>query len=304
MSVVKNLKKVIRYLTNREFRYLVNADLGLYDNVPDEEYITRKFRAKLGYPLNLDNPTTFNEKIQWLKLFEKKPQYCAMVDKCEAKKYVAEVIGEEYVVPLLGVWDSFDEIDFESLPERFVLKCTHDSGGLVIVKDKKKLNKKKARRKLEKSLRKDFFYCGREWPYKGMRRRSIAEEYLEDTRTKELRDYKFFCFNGEAKCYKVDFDRFIEHKANYYDMDSHIIEIGEFVCPPDFNRDIKAPEHVELMRELAEKLSAGLPFLRVDFYEVDGRVYFGEMTFYPNSGFGKFVFDGNDELLGSWIHLR
>ena len=286
---------------NRCFLWL--AYHGLLNKWPDEKYIKRKFKAKLGYSLNLDNPQTFNEKLQWLKLHDRKPIYTTMVDKYEVKKYVASIIGEEYIIPTLGIWDSFDEIDFDSLPNQFVLKCTHDSGGLVIVKDKSEFDKRKALKQIEKSLKTNYYYLGREWPYKNVKPRIIAEAYMEDRGTSELRDYKFFCFGGVAKCYKVDFDRFIEHRANYFTLDGELMRLGEEICPPDFEKYIPRLTILDKMKELAETLSKGHPFLRADFYDVDGKIYFGELTFFPASGFGKFIYEGNDELLGSWIEL-
>lgn len=288
-------------INNRCFLWL--AYHGFLNKMPDEKFIKRVFKAKLGYSLNLDNPQTFNEKLQWLKLHDRMPIYTTMVDKYAVKDYVASVIGAEYIIPTLGVWDSFDEIDFDSLPDQFVLKCTHDSGGLIIVKDKTKLDKTAARNRIEKSLKTNYYYLGREWPYKDVKPRVIAEAYMEDSATAELRDYKFFCFNGEAKCYKVDFDRFIGHRANYFTVDGKLLKLGEAVCPPDFKKEITAPATLKLMRKLAEKLSKTQTFLRVDFYDVDGTIYFGELTFFPASGFGRFIYDGNDELLGSWIKL-
>lgn len=270
---------------------------------PDSIYLKIMYQVYIHKPLNLMNPQTFNEKLQWLKLHDRKPIYTTMVDKYEAKKYVASIIGEQYIIPTLGVWERFDDIDFNSLPNQFVLKCTHDSGGLVICRDKNSFDKSAAKKKIEKSLKRNYYWCGREWPYKNVKPRIIAEKYMQDTNTAELRDYKFFCFGGVAKCYKVDFDRFIEHNANYFTPDGELMKLGEEVCPPDFKRDIPAPVNLEKMKELSAKLSEVSPFLRTDFYEVDGKTYFGELTFYPASGFGKFIYEGNDKLLGSWLKL-
>ena len=296
-------KRLIRFLTNPDYRFESFGTRGYLKNMPDDVYLSRMFKAKVGYPLNLTSPKTFNEKLQWLKLHDRKPIYTTMVDKYAVKDYVASIIGEQYIIPTLGVWDNFDDIDFDALPNQFVLKCTHDSGGLVICKDKSKLDIKKAKKKINKSLHRNYYYMFREWPYKDVKPRIIAEKYMEDHSTSELRDYKFFCFGGTAKCYKVDFDRFVSHKANYFTSDGELMKLGEEVCPPNFEKDIPIPENLNKMKEFAEKLSATLPFLRADFYDVDGKVYFGELTFYPASGFGKFIFDGNDELLGSWIKL-
>ena len=230
-----------------------------------------------------------------------------MVDKYKVREYIKEKIGEEYLIPLIGVWNKPDDIDFETLPNQFVLKCNHNSGlGMYICKDKSKLTSKgieTIRKNLAKGLAQDYYLTGREWPYKDVPRKIICEKYMEDTGTSELRDYKFFCFNGVAKCYKVDFDRFVGHKANYFTSDGDLMKIGEEVCPPDFNKELPIPANLEKMKELAAKLSETQPFLRTDFYDVDGKVYFGELTFYPASGFGKFIYDGNDEILGSWIKL-
>lgn len=275
----------------------------LLDHLSDPMYLRLMYYVNFHKRLDLKNPRSFNEKLQWLKLYDRKPEYIAMVDKYEAKQYVAERIGQEYIIPTLGVWNCFDDINFDSLPEQFVLKCTHDSGGLVICRDKAKLNKEVARAKIERSMRRNYYYNGREWPYKGVKPRIIAEKYMIDKRFEELRDYKFFCFNGQAKCFKVDFDRFIEHHANYYDEENNLLRFGEIICPPEYSRYIEFPQTLSKMKELAELLSTEIPFLRADFYDVDGKVYFGELTFFPAAGFGKFTEDEWDFKLGEWIKL-
>ena len=290
---LKDPKRVVNVLAAR----------GVLNFLPDEQYLKLRYWAAFGRKLDLENPSRFTEKLQWLKLHDRKPEYSRMVDKYEAKQYVADKIGEEYIIPTLGVWDSFDEIDFESLPDKFVLKCTHDSGGLVICKDKKSLDKDKARTKIEKSLKNNYYLWGREWPYKNVKPRIIAEQFMVDSKTEDLRDFKFFCFGGQVRCFKVDFDRFIEHRANYYDEKSHILNFGEVMCPPDYNKKIELPKSIGKMEKLAQKLAEEHPFLRADFYDVDGKVYFGEMTFYPASGFGAFTDDEWDKLLGSWIPM-
>lgn len=269
----------------------------------DTVYLKLIYRLIFGRKLDLKNPQTFNEKLQWLKLNNRKPEYSIMVDKYEVKKYIAEKIGEEYVIPTLGVWDNFDDIDFDLLPNQFVLKCTHDSGGLVICKDKSKLDIAKAREKINKALTRRFYYFGREWPYKAVKPRIIAEKYMVDESVSELRDYKFFCFGGVCKCLKVDFDRFIEHRANYYDPQGNLLDLGEKICPPNKEKVIVLPDNKEKMLHLAEKLSANIPFLRVDFYDVNGKIYFGELTFFPASGWGEFTDEKWDYKLGEWIKL-
>ena len=297
------LRRINKFITDSEARFLFLNSLGVYNRMSDERFLKKAFKVIMKKKLNLDNPQTFNEKLQWLKLYDRKPIYTTMVDKYEVKKYVASIIGEEYVIPTLGIWERFDDIDFDALPNRFVLKCTHDSGGLAICTDKSKFDKLSAKKKLERSLQRNFYWVGREWPYKNVKPRIIAEEYMEDTGIAELRDYKFFCFGGVAKCYKVDFDRFIAHKANYFTVDGKQMKLGEKICPPDFDKTISIPANIGKMKEFAEKLSEAQPFLRTDFYDVDGKVYFGELTFYPANGFGRFIDEENDKLLGSWIKL-
>ena len=211
-------EKLKKYCADSSYRFVVNAALGLYNSMPDRDYLERKFEALMGTPLHLDAPQTFNEKLQWLKLYDRKPEYTRMVDKYRVREYITQKIGAEYLIPLLGVWDSPDEIDFAALPEQFVLKCNHNSGlGMCICKDKSTLDLRKVRRELRKGLRQDYYLPGREWPYKDVPRKIIAEKYMIDNDVNELRDYKFFCFRGEVKCFKVDFDRFIDHRANYFD---------------------------------------------------------------------------------------
>lgn len=276
----------------------------LLDWLPDKQYLQLMYWANLHRKLDLKNPKGFNEKLQWLKLYNRKPEYTVMVDKYAAKQYVAERIGKKYIIPTLGVWENFDDIDFNSLPDQFVLKCTHDSGGLVVCKDKSSLDKVVAKEKIEKSLKRNYYWSGREWPYKNVKPRIIAEQYMQDERTGDLRDYKFFCFGGMVKCFKVDFDRFIEHHANYYDLDGNILDFGEADYPPNPQKVIALNESIlREMEYLAEKLSYDSPFLRVDFYDVNGKIYFGEMTFYPASGFGKFTSDEGDIIMGEWIDV-
>lgn len=271
--------------------------------ISDKAYLKYMYRAHLGKKLDLKNPKTFNEKLQWLKLYNRNPRYVDLVDKYEVKRIVAEEIGEEHIIPTLGVWERFEDIDFDTLPNQFVLKCTHDSGSVVICRDKSTFDMEKAREKLARKLKSNLFWHGREWPYKNVKPRILAEKYMEDKSLGELRDYKFFCFGGKVKCFKIDYDRFLEHRANYYRPDCGLLRFGEAVCPPDFERKISFPDSLEKMVELAEKLSCGQPFLRVDFYDVNGQLYFGELTFFPASGFGPFVPEEWDLTLGEWIDL-
>lgn len=258
----------------------------------------------MGKKLDLENPKTFNEKIQWLKLYDRKPLYTKMVDKYEAKKYVAELIGEEYIIPTLGVWDRFEDIDFDALPNQFVLKCTHDSGGLVICRDKTQFDKDAAKSKIKKCMKRNYYLHAREWPYKNVRPRIIAEKYMEDAETQELRDYKFFCFNGIPKIMFVSSERQSrkeEVKIDFFDMDYNHLPIRK--GHPNAPVLPKKPEAFETMKVLAEKLSSGVPLLRVDFYEVNGKCYFGELTFSSGGGMGPFDPEEWDYRFGEWITL-
>lgn len=270
----------------------------------DELFLKIQYRLRIGKKLDLNNPTSFNEKLQWLKLYDRKPEYSIMVDKYLAKKFVADKIGEEYIIPTLGVWDSADEIDFNNLPNQFVLKCNHNSGGLVICKDKTKLNIAKAKSVLSEAMKQDYYYTGREWPYTNVRRKIIAEVYMEDVATKELRDYKFFCFDGVVKALFIASDRQNpneETKFDFYDSDFNHLECRN--GHPNATVSPQCPQSFETMKKLASNLSIGIPHLRVDFYEIDGKVYFGEMTFYHNSGFVPFEPEEWDLKFGSWINL-
>ncbi len=270
----------------------------------DKAYVKLIYRLYIGKKLNLKDPKTFNEKLQWLKLYDRKPEYTRMVDKYEAKRYVAELIGEEYIIPTLGVWDRVEDIDFDTLPEQFVLKCTHDSGSVVICRDKSNFDAKKAMELLEKKLKSNLFWHGREWPYKNLNPRIIAEEYMEDKKTAELRDYKFFCFNGEVKALFVAVDRQKsgeEVKFDFFDSDFNWLPFKQ--GHPHASVRLEKPVCFEEMKNLASKLSAGIPHVRVDFYEVNGKIYFGEMTFFHFCGIIPFEPEEWDYKFGEWIKL-
>ena len=282
------------------FVFLSNRGINLFN---DKTYLKIRYYATFKKNLNLQNPQTFNEKLQWLKLNDRKDIYTKMVDKYEAKSYVSKIIGNKYIIPTLGIYNNFDEIDFNKLPNQFVIKCTHDSGGLVIVTDKSKLDIEKSKKKINKSLKRNYYYPGREWPYKNVKPRIIIEKYMKDNSINDLMDYKFFCFNGKCKFFKIDFNRLTKHQANYYDTKGNILPFGEEICPPDFAKKLELPVNLKKMINLAEKLSQNITFLRVDFYEINGNIYFGELTFYPASGFGKFQPEEWDLKLGNLIDL-
>ena len=281
------------------------ANNGFLNWMPDETLLKLMYKARMGKTLNLDNPKSFSEKLQWLKLYDRNPLYTKLVDKYEVRKYIAETIGEEYLIPLYGVWDHPDEIDFDSLPDQFVLKCTHDSGSVIICDDKSKFDKSTAIKKLKKAQKFNFFYHGREWPYKNVVPRIIAEKYmLNSDSSSELSDYKWYCFDGVAKAMLIVTDRQTpgeETKYDYFDMSfchQPLLWGG-----PNATRTIEKPISFELMRELAEQISQGIPQVRVDFYEADGHIYFGEMTFYDGCGMSPFQPEKWDAIFGDWIQL-
>ena len=223
------LKRLIRagckYLASSDYRFLINSSFGMYNDMPDDVYLKRKYEACLGKELNLENPQTFNEKLQWLKLHDRKPEYTMMVDKYRVREYIARTIGEEYLIPLLGVWEDPEDIDFDALPEQFVLKCNHNSGlGMCICKDKTKLDIEKVKRELRKGLAQDYYLTGREWCYKNVVRCVIAEKYIQDSHGK-LDDYKLMCFNGNVRCSFVCSDRFSPKglHVTFFDRDWKVI---------------------------------------------------------------------------------
>ena len=302
---MKNILKGIGlFITNKRKRTDFLARHGFYNYMSDEDFLKMRFKAIFGYDLDLENPKGYNEKLQWLKLYDRKPLYTTLVDKYEVKKYIADLIGEEYVIKTLGIYDKFDDIDFEKLPNQFVMKCTHDSGGIVICKDKTKLDIKKAKKKIEKSLKTNYYYRGREWPYKNVKPRIIIEEYLSDGSGKSINDYKFFCFDGVAESVMVCTERETGHpKFYFFDKEWNLkkYNIRGKEAPEGFT--LPKPDCIDEMFALAEKLSKGIPYVRVDLYCIDGLVYFGEMTFYPDSGFDANLLKESDAHWGEMLIL-
>ena len=303
MEIKRKVAAAAKLALNPEYRFLFLGSRGFLKNMPAEAFLKQMYRIRMGRTLNLHNPVLYTEKLQWLKLYDHRPEYSTIVDKYAVKQYVAEKIGEEYVIPLLGVWDRVENIDFESLPQRFVLKTTHDSGGIVICTDKSKLDVAAARKKLAYFLKRNYYDCNREWPYLNVPHRIIAEAYMEDTSTQELRDYKFFTFGGEPKVLYIAQGRGKGEPtvADFFDMEfNHLpftIDHDMAAVPPE------RPHCFEEMKRLAAVLSEGTPQLRVDFYEVDGKVYFGEMTFFHCSGMDAFHPEEWDRIFGNWVNL-
>ena len=294
-----NTQKILTYVKNPMRAFVKLGGLGFFNWMSDETYLKIAFHSLIGKKLDLKHPQTFNEKLQWLKLYDRKPIYTTMVDKYEAKKYVANILGEQYIIPTLGVWDKFEDIDFDKLPSQFVLKCTHDSGGLVICRDKSKFDIEAARKKISRSLKRNYFWQGREWPYKDVKPRIIAEKYL----TGDLPDYKFMCFNGEPRAIQFCNNRFTgkELTMTYYDVDWKKLPFEREGHPN--TSIVPPPPQLDKMRKLAEILSKDIPFVRIDLYENNQQLYFGEMTLYPGSGFPRFTPEEWDKIVGDWIKL-
>lgn len=305
---MKLISHIRDYLFNPYKRKSYNVSIVrrmgfLGDSLDDRSYLKRLFKLKMGKRLDLSNPKTFNEKLQWLKLYNRKPEYTVMVDKYKVRDYVSDKIGEKYLIPLIGVWDDPDEIDFDTLPNQFVLKCNHNSGRVYICKDKESFEISKVKKELKKDLKIDYYLPGREWPYKNVPRKIIAEKYMTDETGTSLRDYKFYCFDGKAKVVGIYQDRNTDKETtgDFFDMDFNWLDFT-FNMP---NAKIKPskPNKFDKMIEIAEILSEGIPHVRVDLYLSNNKIYFGELTFFDGSGFDKIEPIEWDYKLGSWIKL-
>jgi len=271
----------------------------------DKAFLKLRYRTIFHKKLDLKDPKTFNEKLQWLKLYDRKPEYGIMVDKQAVKDFVAEKIGAEHLIPTIGVWDRPEDIDFNSLPNQFVLKCNHDSGSVVICRDKALFDQQKAVEKLRRKMDNSVFWFGREWPYSRVKPCVIAETYMEDETQKQgLTDYKFYCFNGEPKFLyvSVGLEDHSSATISFLNLDwtlapFHRMDFKPLKSPPP------KPKNYEKMIAYAKKLSCGFPFLRVDMYEIQGKLYFSELTFTPSAGFTPFVPDEWDATIGAWLEL-
>lgn len=274
---------------------------GVFRWLPDKLHLKLMYYVNFKKKLNLNNPSTYTEKIQWLKLYDRNPLYTKLVDKYEVREYIKSKIGEEYLIPLIGKWDSLGEIDWDELPNQFVLKTTHDSGGVVVCSSKKDFDIEKACNKLEKSLKSNYYHNSKEWPYKNVPKKIIAEEYMYDDSQNGLNDYKFYCFHGEPKAILIASNRSIDVNYDYFDLDFNHLPISL----KNSKDNIEKPKNFEKMIDLSKKLSKEFPHVRVDFYEVDGRIYFGELTFYSDSGFGYWGdnHDKYDQKFGNWLTL-
>ena len=276
ISYIVEPKKIILYLMNKNYLSFI----------PDETFLKMKYKLMMGTKLDLENPKTFNEKLQWLKLHDRNPEYTKMVDKYEAKEYVANIIGKEYIIPTLGVWDKFDDIDFDALPNEFVLKPTHTSGNVFICKDKSKIDYKKLKKQVNKWLKRDYYKIHREWPYKNVKPRIIAEEYMENKDHTSIKDYKFYCFNGQADYVMICTGRETGHpKFYFYNKEWKFMRNMSNDGMKLEGKLEEKPIGIEKMFEIAEKLSQGIKFVRMDLYNVNEKIYFRRIYVFPSSGF-------------------
>ena len=300
----------INLLKHNRSEFFASILMHLNFLFPDKLYLTLLFRLKMGYWMDWKNPKTFSEKLQWLKLYDRRPEYTTIVDKCAVKEYVAKLIGEEYIIPTLGVWDRPEDIDWDSLPQKFVLKTTHGGGGsgVVICKDKKTFNKDVAIAKLKRSLSKCIYKSLREWPYKNVDRKILAEALLEEStpakNNTDLPDYKFYCFNGEPIYCQVIRDRRSKETIDFYDMEwSHMPFVGLNPVVTNGLNPVAKPICLHEMIDISRNLSLGIPFSRIDLYVINDKIFFGEITFYPASGMGGFTPVEWNEELGDMIQL-
>lgn len=272
------------------------------NHLTDKAYLSLMYEARLGKKMDWNYPRTFNEKLQWLKLYNRNPEYSVMADKYAVRDYISRTIGSEYLIPMIGVWDKFEDIDFSKLPDRFVLKCTHDSGSVFICKDKNEMDKEKAKTKINDALKTNYYYHGREWPYKDIKPRVICEEYLSETDSPP-EDYKVLCFSGKAKLIEVHIDRFKNHCLNMYYAGWRKTKTGFLKSDKISTAESEKPKQFEAMIQLSEKLASGISHVRIDWFIVSSKLYFGEITFFESSGFNDYANEKDDYLLGSWIEL-
>jgi hypothetical protein len=270
----------------------------------DKLFLELRYYILLGEKMNLRNPKNINEKLQWLKLYNRNPGYTKMADKYGVRSYIANTIGEKYLIPLLGVWDNFDMIDFDSLPSQFVIKCTHDSGSVVICHNKSEFDRQSAKREIEWHLKRNYFYHGREWQYKDIKPKIIIEQLMRDDSGISLKDYKVFCFNGEPKLIEVDINRFANYTRNYYSPDwkYQFLEDGDG-CPSDYGFELEKPEILDLMLLFSRKLSFNIPYLRIDWYINKTAIYFVELTFFDGNGLVSYKPSEWRETMGEWLTL-
>lgn len=296
------IERILYYLRNPGKAIIPLASKGLFNWIPDEPYLKFVYRCQLNKKLNLDPPQTFNEKLQWLKLHDHKDYYHKVVDKAEIKELVSKHIGSNYIIPTIGVWDTVEEVPFENLPDQFVIKCTHDSGSVIVCRNKDKLNVEEVKRRLLDRLKRSTYWFGREWPYKDLKPRIIVEELLGEG-IEPLTDFKVLCFNGSPKLIEVHIGRgTLQHTQDFYTTSWERTSIVQ-TCEPMAKEPMEVPQCLNQMLEFSRILSKDFIHIRVDWYIVEGKLYFGELTFYDGSGFAEFIDEKWDLMLGKWIQL-
>ena len=295
------MNKIVKVVKHPQ-PYLMKLTRLFVHILPQKTYLKILFYLSLGYKLNLKEPKSFNEKLQWLKIHRHNDHDTLLVDKYEVKLILREIFGDEYIVPTYGVYNKFNEIDFNSLPDKFVIKTTHQSGGVIVCNDKNQLNLDHVKKIINNKLSKNLYYWGLEWPYKNVKPRIIIEKNISNGQ--EVRDYKLMCFNGKVKCSFVCSERNSKSglKVDFYDKNwSHMPFTRHYLNSDSL---IPKPQNYDKMIYIAERVSKEMPFLRVDFFEIDGQLFIGELTFYPGCGFEEFTPREWDFILGSWINLK
>ena len=298
------MSKIRTFIENPQYFITSPAAKGWLNWVPDSLYLKVLYRVIMGRKLNLRNPREYNEKLQWLKLNDRKPEYSTMVDKYEVRGYIEDLLGDKYLIPCLGIYDSVDDIDIDALPDRFVLKCTHDSGSVEICKDKSSFDIEGARHRLSQAMKRNYYATYREWPYKSVKPRIIAEGYLEGDGG-DLKDYKVMCFNGDAKIIEVHENRFVEgkvHTQTFYDREWEIVPLTQ-VETVTVDRPGERPRQLDEILRLSELIAKDMYHARIDWYIEGDKIYFGEITFYDGSGFESFSTPEMERMLGDMINL-
>lgn len=301
MSKIKTLVKLL--IQDPKMIFAALGRNGFFKWLPDKLYLEILYYCNTGNRLNLEKPNTFNEKLQWLKLYDRKPIYTSFVDKYAVREHVKHTIGEKHLISLIGVYNKVDEIPWDTLPDKFVLKCTHGSGCNIICTNKDLLDIKEAERKLRKWMNKNYFWHAREWPYKNVKPRIICEKYITDLNGEELKDYKIYCFQGEPQIVHVDIDKFNNHRRNIYSLDWELLD-ARINYPNDTTGTIPKPTNLNLLLSLSKSItSPDHPHVRTDFYTVGEKIYFGEMTFYNGGGFELITPESLSVIMGDWIKL-
>ena len=296
------MKKIIKYLTHPREALICLMNKNFFFFLPDKLYLKWKYKLLIGKKLDLKNPKLLSEKLQWLKLYNRNPEYTKMVDKYEVRNYIENKLGKQYLIPLVGVYDKFDDIDFDKLPNKFVIKCTHDSGGLVICKDKNTLNMKAAKKKINKFMKRNYYKVHREWPYKNVKPRIVIEKYIENKDKSDLLEYNIFCFNGIPKLVSVCYGDKEKNRFNdFYDSDFNKLDLKCIYNASNVILD--KPKQFDKMKEIASILSKDIPHLRVDFYLCNNKIYLGELTFFHFAGFTKFEPKNYEITLGDYLKL-